>query len=64
MPKLRTHSTNRLRRPHTSTPTVFAAWRKESHQAARNHKSTSTSPDGVEQQIKTFPAAGGSSGSG
>jgi hypothetical protein len=29
-----------------------------------NHRSTSTSPAGVEQQINRFPAAGGSSGSG
>jgi hypothetical protein len=29
-----------------------------------NHRSTSTSPDGLEQQISKLPAAGGSSGSG
>ena len=29
-----------------------------------NHRSTSTSPEGLEQQMSTLPVAGGSSGSG
>jgi pyruvate/2-oxoglutarate dehydrogenase complex dihydrolipoamide dehydrogenase (E3) component len=33
-------------------------------QPLSNHRSTSTSPDGLEQQISTLPVAGGSSGSG
>ena len=37
---------------------------KRLRQRLDGHRSTSTSPDGVEQQINTFPAAGGSNGSG